>query len=123
MRAIGIVVCVGLALLLATASSRGDGEPPQPPEEEPAETMPLPGSETPMKPPFTAYSYGPPEARWDRADMSPAEQVVADRGLDSDYSAVHGGYMSAIEQRSAKARADAAARRLGIDTLETGVVP
>jgi hypothetical protein len=123
MRTIGIVFCVGLAVLLASASySRGDdGDPPP---SEPTETMPAPGSETPPKSPFVPYSAGPPEAIWTVDDLTPAERVVAERGLDSNYASVNEGYKSAVQLRSAKARADAATRKLGIDGgLETGVVP
>ena len=123
MRTMGIVFCVGLAVLLASASySRGD-DGGDPPPADPPETMPAPGSETPLKSPFVAYSAGPPEANWTVDDLATAERAVAERGLDSDYSAVHEGYKSAVQLRSAKARADVAARKLGIESLEAGVVP
>ena len=85
--------------------------------------MPAPGSETPMRSPFSTYSYGPPEAAWRYEDLTAEEKITVDRGRNVDYSMIHAGWRSAVQQRAAKASADAAARRLGLGSLETGVVP
>ena len=119
MRTIGIVFCLGLAVLLATvSSSRGDETQPSS-----VATSDTTAGSGPSFPAFQPYGVGPPEAIWTYEDLTADERVVADRGRSVDYSAVHDGYKAAVQLRSQKASADAAARKLGIETLETGIVP
>jgi hypothetical protein len=134
MRVLVLLVCVALAIVLATvAPSRGDGEstesPPVPDSSgepitgTPAE--PLPGPREPRHEPFTPYSIGGPQAAWTYEQLKPEEKVVADRGLNEDQSAVQDAYAAASAALAANAAADRAALQLGVDESlqETGVVP
>jgi hypothetical protein len=132
MRTAIVLIAVALAIVWATATSRSDtsaddSEPAGIAEPEPitgSSSTPLPGSERPMKDPFTPYDPGPPEAHWSYDSLNSAEKQVVDRGRTEDYSAINSAYAGAAKHLSDKAKADAAATQLGTDNLDsTGVVP
>jgi hypothetical protein len=79
----------------------------------------------PQKDPFAPYDVGGPEAIWPYEALTPDEQTVVDRNRDAKgWGEVHGGFATAVLERSMKARAEAAQHELGVDNLEqSGVVP
>jgi hypothetical protein len=130
------------AVLLVAATSRSDvatdptsgaagagADSPTTAVDEPTMDTPVavaPGSEGPGHAPFTPYDVGGPDAIWTRADLSPAEQAVADRGVDpKGWQATHDAFASAVAERSQQAAADAAQHQLGVveELAGTGVVP
>ncbi len=88
-------------------------------------SVPAPGDERPMKDPFTPYDVGDPSAAWAYEQLTPAEQVVADRGrATGTWTATHDAYGSAGAEQAARAAAESAALQLGVDNLGAiGVVP
>lgn len=123
------LVLFGLAIFAAT--SRGDDqgsatEPTQPP---PSFEVSIPGTAppgvTPPPSPFEPYDIGPPEAAWRYEQLSPADQVVADRGRDtSEWEAINSAYMRVAAEHAEAGKARVAAAMLGLDGLDTlGVVP
>lgn len=133
MRVLVPLVCVALAIVLATvAPSRGDGESPTPVPESSSEPItgtpaePLPGTpREPLHEPFTPYGIGGPQAAWSYEQLTVEEKAVADRGLDEDQTAIQDAYAAASAALAATAAADQAALQLGFDESleETGVVP
>jgi hypothetical protein len=121
MRTIIFLCAVVIAATFAMSASRGEGEEPEldePDEVEPITgnpVMPLKGSETPMKDPFTPYDTGPGAWRFD--DLTAAEKVVAARGLDEDQSQIQDRYADAARDRAERAKIEAAEAKLGIHNL------
>jgi hypothetical protein len=85
---------------------------------------PNPGDERPLRDPFTPYQHGSP-APWQYSDLTPAEQAVADRGLDTtSFEPVHAAFRAASIEQALAAVADSAGTALGVPDLSTiGVVP
>jgi hypothetical protein len=135
MRTTPILIAVAVAIMVATAakshsdtssaesSTSSSGAAPE--AITGSAVAPNPGSETPMRDPFTLYAHDQPsETLWTYNRLTAAERLVVDRGLASDSSPVNTAYARAANQRTAAARAEAAATRLGADNLDsTGVVP
>lgn len=96
---------------------------PEPTTEQPVHPQPV--SETESKDPFAPYGIGPPEHAIPYEALSPDEQVVVDRGRNTEnWAGVHRGYATAVRALSKRARAEAAAHQLGVDGLaQQGVVP
>ena len=126
MRAMVILSCIAIAIVVATVStSRGDGEPTDGSGSAPDDTtepitgsavMPFKGSETPMKDPFAPYDIGGAEAAWKYEDLTQDEKVVADQGLNEDQAAVQDAYAIAARGLAELAKAESAAIQLGLDT-------
>lgn len=134
MRSIHILCCVAIAVVLAfVRASYGDGEIPEEPDEPIDETaepitgepvMPNPGSEQPMRDPFTPYDIGGPAAAWRLEDLTPDEQEVALRGVDANPQQVQSAYASAVAALAQRYASEHAADQLHINALDQlGVVP
>ncbi|MBA2538141.1 MAG: hypothetical protein H0V17_00775 [Deltaproteobacteria bacterium] len=133
MRAIMVLCCIAVAIVIATMStSRGDGDsPPGESAEDTSEpitgapVMPFKGSEETTRDPFAPYGIGGPEAAWRYEDLTAAERAVADRGRADDQAAVQAAYAEVSKAIAVRAKAEAAALQLGFDSPlgETGVVP
>jgi hypothetical protein len=76
------------------------------------------------KDPLAPYGIGPPEEAVPFGALSPEQQEVAARGLDTTrWNAAHNAFGAAVVERSKHARAEAAQHQLGVDSLDTlGVV-
>ena len=134
MRHFQILGCLAILIIIVFArSTRGDGEPePQPLGPAVDETtepitgdpvMPNPGSEQPMRDPFTPYEIGA-GAGWTLDDLTPDEQDVALRGVAANSQGVQDAYAGAARDLADRARAEHPAAELGISKLgELGVVP
>ncbi len=132
MRHFQILGCLAILIVIVFArSTRGDGEPePQPPAiDETTEpitgdpVMPNPGSEQPMRDPFTPYEIGA-GGGWGLDDLTPDEQDVVLRGVTANPQAVQDAYAGAARDLADRARAEHPAAALGISKLgELGVVP
>jgi hypothetical protein len=87
--------------------------------------QPAPGGETPQKNPFEPYGIGPPEEAIPIEALGLDEQDVAARGVDTaSWTTTHDAFAAAVDERSKRARAEAAQHQLGVDSLDTvGVVP
>ncbi len=132
-RSILLVVAV-CSVLLVAATSRSDspasttspsvGLPEPEPTLEPP-VVPAAGSAVAQHDPFRPYDIGPSNAAWAYEALTPEEQGTADRGAEATgWDTINNGYAAAVRGRSVKARAQAAAQRLGIDHLgDTGVIP
>ncbi len=87
-----------------------------------AAMTPAPGSETPPKDPFAPYDVG--VNTWSYGQLTPEEQVVADRARTNYSPAIHAAYANASADLAQRAQAEAAQHQLGIDSLVgAGVVP
>ena len=124
-----LIASVGFVLALFISSSRGDVESIDESVDDTTEpitgepVMPNPGSEQPMRDPFTPHDIGT-EAAWRLEDLTAEEQAVAVRGLDHDQSAVQDAYAAAARGIAERARAESAAIVLRIPQLaQIGVVP
>jgi hypothetical protein len=86
---------------------------------------PAAGDETKAKDPFAPYDVGPPESVWPYESLTRDEQAIIDRGRDTHiWRGVHDAYGRAVQERSLKARGQAAQHLLGVDSIENaGVVP
>ena len=132
MRHLQILGCLAILLIVVFArASRGDGEPDslEPAFDDTTEPitgdpgMPIPGSEQPMRDPFTPYEIGK-GAGWTLDDLTPDEQDVALRGVAVNPQAVQDAYADAARDLAERARAEHPAAELGISKLgEIGVVP
>jgi hypothetical protein len=129
-----ILGAVTLAVVWASSSSRSDPQPtstsatPANASDEPISgvaSIPTPGSESPMRDPFTPYDIGPAQAAWGYTSLTSSEKAVVDHGRDvTGWSGVHDAYRQAAIERATQAAAQAAVHELGIDDLgTTGVVP
>ena len=130
MRFVVLLVGVVFAIVVATASSRGDGEVIEPAgaTDEPVfgtPIEPLAGSDVPEHQPFMPYEYGGPCAAWSYEQLTPEEKVAADRGLNEDQAQIQNGYAAASMALSVQATAQRAALQLGVDEPldTTGVIP
>jgi hypothetical protein len=125
----GMVMC---AILLAAATTRSDVAPspdatatdPSTDTADTADAATAPAETPVQKDPFAPYDVGRPEGIWPYEALVPEERAVVDRGRDaSSWQATHDAFAAAVLERSIKARAEAAQHTLGVDGLETGVVP
>jgi hypothetical protein len=133
MKELVLFVVVVLATTVIITTSRGQSTLPSDPrptssESEPTDGIPVSpntGDENSIKSPFIPFGIGPPEAAWSYNQLGLDEKAVVDRGRDVvGWEAIHSAYRAAAIQRSAQARALAAAARLGVANLDTiGVVP
>lgn len=124
--AIGILAAWGVA---SYGDTPGIGTQPVFPPTVPEPTtyppiMPNPGDEQPPRDPFTPYAHGSP-APWQYDDLTPAEQAVVDRGVDTtSFEPVHAAFRAASIEQALAAAADAAGIALGVPDLSAiGVVP
>ncbi len=135
MRTIQILCCVAVAIIGLARASWGDGEgealetigDPVDDTTEPITGQPVvpnPGSEQPMRDPFTPYEIGDVKDAWRIDDLTPDEQDVALRGVDGNPQRVQDAYAAAARGLAERARGKSAAGSLQFDQLATlGVVP
>lgn len=135
MRVIPILCCVAAAVILAFGrASWGEPETLDEPIEDPVDeteepitgdpVMPNPGSEQPLRDPFSPYDIGGAEAAWRLEDLEPEEQEIALLGAERNPQATQDSYAEAAQELAEQARVDSAARTLQIDHLGAlGVVP
>lgn len=132
LRHLQVLGCVAILLIVVfVRASRGDAEPEaiEAPVDDTTEpitgepVMPNPGSEQPMRDPFSPYDIGQ-GAAWTLDDLTPDEQDVALRGVTTNSQAVQDAYSDAARDLAARAKAAHPAAELGISNLEAiGVVP
>lgn len=109
---VSVLLCAVLSLMFVS-SSRGDDVP-----EEEVPPVPVP---TEL---FIPYDIGGEAAAWEYAELTPDDQVTADRGLNEDQTTVQNAYAAASAAAAEEADVSAAANQLGLDDPdETGVVP
>jgi hypothetical protein len=125
-----LIASVGFVLALFISNSRGDVEPIDEPVDDTTEPItgepvtPNPGSEQPMRDPFTPYDIGGAAAAWSLEDLTAEERVVVLRGIDDNQQEVQDAYAEAARDMATRARAQSAAIKLGIQQLgQIGVVP
>lgn len=85
--------------------------------------QPAPGSEPPVRDPFTPYDTGPNP--WSYDQLTAGEKAVVDRGRNTTgWSQTHDAYAAAARQAAQDAQVATAQHELGLqDGVDTGVVP
>jgi hypothetical protein len=136
MRSFLIPACVAIVVVWATSTSRSD--PRDAPTtgdrsgvrttstDEPITGQPVtpaPGSETPIRDPFSPYATGGAAAEWKSSALKPSDQATATRDANSQ-ARTNNAYATAITEQAKRAASASAASQLGVENLPgIGVVP